>query len=187
MNENTLVPGISINWKWMVVRGIVSTIFGIIVVIYPFTAAAALALFFGAYIFFDGVFAIVSLFTSRTARAHFWSYLIEGIAGIAIGILAFFLPEITLYGLAILVSVWAFSTGILEIISAIKLRKVIDGEFWMIVSGILSIVFAILIFLWPASGIVVMIYLIGIYALLFGIMMVFMGFSIRNLQPKTSN
>jgi uncharacterized membrane protein HdeD (DUF308 family) len=92
MNENILISEFSKNWKWMIVRGIVSIIFGIIVVIYPISAATGLALFFGAYAFADGVFAIVSLFTSRVARAHFWSFLIEGIAGIAAGILIFFLP-----------------------------------------------------------------------------------------------
>jgi uncharacterized membrane protein HdeD (DUF308 family) len=187
MNENILIPEFSINWKWMIVRGVVSVIFGIIVVLYPFVAATALALFLGAYIFADGVFAIVSLFTSRAARAHFWSFLIEGIAGIAAGILIFFLPEITLYGLVILVSVWAFFTGIFEIISAIKLRKIIEGEILMIVSGLLSIVFAILVFLNPFAGIVVLIYLTGIYAVMFGILLILFGISMRKYQLSPGN
>jgi uncharacterized membrane protein HdeD (DUF308 family) len=161
------------------VRGIVSIIFGVIVVIYPFTAAVALALFVGAYVFADGVFAIVSIFTSRAARTHFWLFLFEGIAGIIAGILIFFLPELTMYGLVLMVSIWAFITGIFEIISAVKLRKVIDGEFLMIVSGLLSIVFGILVFLRPLAGIVVMTYLVGFYAVMFGILSVSFGFSMR--------
>ncbi len=187
MNENILIPEFSKNWKWMIVRGIVSIIFGIVVVFYPFAAATGLALFFGAYVFADGVFAIVSIFTSHAARAHFWSFLIEGIVGIAAGILTFFLPEITLYGLALLVSFWAVITGILEIISAIKLRKIIDSEFLMIVSGLLSIVFGILVFVRPLAGIVVMIYLIGIYAVLFGILSIFFGISMRKLHLRARN
>jgi uncharacterized membrane protein HdeD (DUF308 family) len=77
MEEKTLIPEFLQNWKWIIVRGIVSIIFGIIVIVYPFTAAIALALFFGAYVFADGVFAIVSIFTSRAARTHFWSFLLE--------------------------------------------------------------------------------------------------------------
>ena len=187
MNENILVPEFSKNWKWMILRGIVSIIFGIVAVFYPFTAATALALFFGAYIFADGVFAIVSIFTSRIARVHFWSFLIEGIAGIAAGILTFFLPQITLYGLVLLVSIWAFVTGIFEIISAIKLRKIIDGEFLMIISGILSIIFAIIVFLSPLAGIVVMVYLLGAYALMFGLLLVFLGISMRLHHLKSGN
>ena len=187
MNENILVPEFSKNWKWIIVRGIISVIFGIVVVFYPFTAATVLALFFGAYIFADGVFAIVSIFTSRAARAHFWSFLIEGIAGIAAGILTFFLPEMTLYGLVLLVSVWAFVTGIFEIISAIKLRRIIEGEFLMIASGLLSVVFAVLVFLKPFAGIVVLIYLIGMYAVMFGILLVFLGFSMRKHHLRSNS
>ncbi len=187
MNENIIIPEFSRNWKWMIVRGIVSIIFGIGAVLYPFTAVTALAIFFGAYVFADGVLAIVSIFTSSFARAHFWSFLIEGLAGITAGVLTFFLPEITLYVLVILVSVWAFVTGIFEIITAIKLRQIIDGQFLMIVSGILSVFFAILVFLMPSAGIVMMIYLIGIYAVMFGILLVLLGFSMRKLNSKPEN
>ena len=179
MEENILVPEFSKNWKWMIFRGIISIIFGIIVVIYPFTAAAAFAIFFGAYAFVDGIFAIVSIITSHTARAHFWALLLEGITGIAAGIVTFFLPQITLWGLVILISIWAVITGIFEIIAAIKLRHIIAGEFLMIISGLLSIVFGILVFLRPLAGMVVVIYLIGIYAIIFGILFIFFGISMR--------
>lgn len=187
MNENILTPEFTRNWKWMIVRGIVSILFGIGAILYPFTAVKALAIFFGAYVFADGIFAIVSIFTSGFARRHFWSFLIEGIAGIATGIITFFLPEVTLFALVILVASWAFVTGIFEIISAIKLRKIIDGEFFMIISGLLSIIFAVIVFLIPGAGLVFMIYLIGIYALMFGIMMVFIGFSMRNYITQPVN
>ncbi len=183
MNENILIPEFSRNWKWMIARGIVSVIFGIGAILYPFTAVTALAIFFGAYAFVDGVFATVSIFTSSFARKHFWSFLIEGITGIAAGILTFFIPEITLYGLVILVSVWAFVTGIFEIVTAIKLRKIIDGEFFMIISGLLSIIFAVLVFVMPFAGLVMMIYLIGVYAVMFGIMLVISALSMRELEP----
>ena len=187
MNENILIPEFSKKWKWMIFRGIISIIFGIVIVIYPFTAATMLAIFFGAYAFVDGIFAIVSIITSRAARAHFWSYLIEGIAGIIAGIITFFLPEITLFGLVILISVWAFITGIFEIIAAIKLRKIIDGEFLMIISGLLSVVFGVLVFLRPFAGMVVIIYLIGIYAVMFGILFIFLGISVRKHHLKSVN
>ena len=187
MEENILVPEFLKHWKWMIFRGIISIIFGIIVVIYPFTAAAALAIFFGAYAFVDGIFAIVSLIVSRAARAHFWAFLFEGIAGIAAGIVTFFLPEITLFGLIILISIWAFVTGIFEIIAAIKLRSTVGGEFLMIISGLLSIVLGVLVFLRPLAGMVVIIYLIGIYAVMFGILFIFFGISMRKLHLKSSN
>lgn len=179
MNENILVPEFSKSWKWMIVRGIVSIIFGIIVVIYPLSAATVLALFFGAYVFADGIFAIASIITSSEARKHFWSLLFEGIVGIAVGIVTFFLPEITLFGLIILISIWAVVTGISEIVLAIKIRKIIEGEFLMIISGLLSIVFGILVFLRPLAGMVVTVYLIGIYAIMFGFLYVFFGISMR--------
>jgi uncharacterized membrane protein HdeD (DUF308 family) len=187
MNENILIPEFSKNWKWMIVRGIVSIIFGIIVVIYPIGAATVLALFFGAYAFADGIFALASIITSSAARKHFWLLLFEGIVGIAVGILTFFLPEITLLGLIILISVWAVVTGISEIIMAIKLRKIIEGEFLIIISGILSIVFGILVFIRPLEGIVVTVYLIGIYAIMFGFLFVFFGISMRKHHLSSGN
>lgn len=163
----------------MIVRGIVSVIFGIIVVIYPLGAATVLALFFGAYAFADGIFALASIISSRAARTHFWALLFEGIVGIAVGIVTFFLPEITLFGLIILISVWAVVTGISEIIVAIKLRKIIEGEFLMIISGLLSIVFGILVLMKPLAGMFVTVFLIGIYAIMFGIQFIFFGISMR--------
>jgi uncharacterized membrane protein HdeD (DUF308 family) len=89
------------------------------------------------------------------------------------------MPGLSLYGLALLVAVWAFITGIFEIISSVKLRKIINDKFVIIFSGLLSIVFGILIFLKPLEGIVVMTYLIGIYAVLFGILFIFFGITMR--------
>jgi uncharacterized membrane protein HdeD (DUF308 family) len=182
VEEKFIIPEIAINWKWMIVRGVISLIFGVLVVFYPFKAAFALALFFGAYAFADGFFAIVSLFTSRIAREHFWSFLVTGVTGIAAGILIFLMPELSLYGLILLVTVWAIVTGIFDIISAIKLRKIIDGEFLMIVSGLLSIVFGVFVFIRPLEGLVVMTYLIGFYAVMFGILYIILGFSMRKHQ-----
>jgi uncharacterized membrane protein HdeD (DUF308 family) len=182
MKENKLLPEFFRSWKWLIVRGIFSIIFGIGALLYPSSAVTALAIFFGAYVLIDGVFAIVSIFTSRFARDHFWSYLGEGIAGIVIGIVTFFIPELSLYGLVLLVSAWAFVTGIFEIITAIKLREIIDGEFFMITSGVLSIIVAILVFLRPFESLIIMIFLVGMYAVLTGILLVFLGISVKEFN-----
>jgi uncharacterized membrane protein HdeD (DUF308 family) len=187
MLEKILIPEFTKNWKWMTARGIISIIFGIIIVIYPFDAATVLAYFFGAYVFADGIFALVSIITSGTARKHFWLLLFEGIAGIAAGIITFLLPEITLFGLIILISIWAVVTGISEIVIAVKLRKIIDDEYLMIISGILSIVFGILVFLRPLAGIIVTVYLFGVYSIMFGLLFVFFGLTMRKHHIKHQN
>ena len=173
---------VSRQWWTLVVRGVLAILFGVIAFISPQTTILALVWLIGAYFIVDGVMAIIDLIMSRGTRGRWWMVLIEGIIGIVAGVLAFVWPGLTAVVLIYLIAAWAVLTGILEIVAAIQLRKEIEGEWILALGGILSIVLGVVLFLFPAGGAVALVWLIGAYAILFGILMIVLGFRLRGMQ-----
>jgi uncharacterized membrane protein HdeD (DUF308 family) len=169
------------NWWTFAVRGVVAVIFGVLALIWPGQALQALVLVFGAYAFVDGIFAIFAGIAARGTFDRWWAVLLEGVAGIVIGLLTFFWPGITALALLYFIAAWALITGIFEIVAAIQLRRVITGEWMLILGGLLSIVFSVLLVVFPGAGAVSVIWMIGIYAVIFGISEIIFAFRLRGL------
>jgi uncharacterized membrane protein HdeD (DUF308 family) len=165
------------NWWALLIRGIAAVIFGILAIIWPGAAIYAVGILFGAYAFVDGIFAIVAAVRAGEAHERWWPFLVEGIIGLVIAAIAFYDVGVLIAALFFTIAAWAFLTGILEIVAAIQLRKVIPNEGWLILGGILSILFAVLMVWRPIAGALAVIWIIGIYAIVFGIMMI--GLSLR--------
>jgi uncharacterized membrane protein HdeD (DUF308 family) len=165
------------NWWALLIRGIAAVIFGIFALFWPGATAVALVLVFGAYAFVDGVFAIVAAFRAAESHERWLAFAIEGLVGLAIAAITIFRPGITGYALYVTIAVWAVITGILELVAAIQLRRMIQGEWLLILGGVASIVFGGLLIAYPLSGVLTVIYLIGAYAIVFGV--VFIGFAFR--------
>ena len=167
------------NWWAFAIRGLIAIIFGIIAIFFPATAFLSLVLVFGIFALIDGIFSIVAVFVSHAHSESWWWLVIEGAFGILIGILTLIQPAAMAFAWIFVIAAWAIVTGILEIFTAIRLRKMITGEGWMIVSGILSILFGILVAFSPASGMFAVGLVIGLYALMFGITMLMLAFRLR--------
>lgn len=167
------------NWWAFAIRGIIAIIFGIIAIFSPATAFLSLVLVFGIFALVDGIFSIVAVFVSRAHSESWWWLVIEGVFGILIGIFTLIQPAAMAFAWVFVIAAWAVVTGILEIITAISLRKMITNEGWMIVGGVLSILFGILVAFSPGSGIFAVGLIIGIYALMFGITMLMLAFRLR--------
>lgn len=165
------------NWWMWLIRGIAAIIFGILAWIWPGATWVAIAILFGAYAFVDGVFAIFATIRAAETGQRWWPFLIEGIVGILIAAITFYDVRITLLALYFTIAAWAFLTGIFEIVAAVQLRKHIANEIWLIVAGIASIAFGVLMLWRPLAGFLAIIWLIAAYAIVFGIMMI--GFSLR--------
>lgn len=170
------------NWWTYAVRGVLAVFFGILALIWPAQALLALVLIFGAYAFADGILAMVAGIASIGKYDRWWAVLLEGIAGVVIGVVTFFRPNLTALGLLYLIGAWAFITGILEIVAAIELRRVIKDEWMLILSGLLSILFSVVLIAFPAIAGLSLVWLIGIYAIVFGISVVVLAFRLRGLQ-----
>ena len=165
-------------WWTLVLRGVAAVIFGILAYVWPGITFTVLVLFFGAYALWDGVFALIAAFRTQAERR--WPLVLEGLVGIAAGVLTFIWPGAATLALLIIIGAWAFVTGIFEIVAAIRLREEIEGEWLLLVSGLLSVLFGIAIAIWPAAGLVAVTWLIGAYSIVFGILLIVLGFRLRN-------
>jgi uncharacterized membrane protein HdeD (DUF308 family) len=180
MTQPQALPSETGHWWALAIRGGIAIIFGLAALLRPDIALEALILLFGAYALVDGVFAIVGVFGGTRGGTPRWLLLIEGIAGILAGIIAFVLPGLTAVVLLYLIAAWAVVTGIFEIASAIRLRREIRGEWALIVGGALSIVFGVILaVIGPVAGLLSLIWLIGVYAVAFGILMLITAFQVR--------
>jgi uncharacterized membrane protein HdeD (DUF308 family) len=169
-------------WWVPVIRGISGIVFGVIAFAYPGLALATLVLLFGAWMLIDGVFRIVGATAGRASDPDWGFHLIIGILGIVVGILTFRAPRITALALIIYVAAWALMIGAAEIALAVKLRREIKGEWFLILMGLASIVFAVLLLWNPGPGALALLWLIASYAIVFGVLAIFFGFRLRSLR-----
>ena len=164
------------NWWALALRGVVAVLFGLLTFLLPGITLVTLVLLFGVYALVDGVFNVIAFF--RVA-SHHWAFLIEGVIGIIAGILTFAWPAITAIVLLYLIAFWAIFTGVFEIVAGIRLRKAITNEWLMVVMGVLSLVFGVLILFAPVAGALAIVLWIGAYALVFGIFLLALAFRLR--------
>ncbi|HEY2157328.1 MAG TPA: HdeD family acid-resistance protein [Isosphaeraceae bacterium] len=174
------------NWWALTLRGVFAVIFGVIAFAWPGITLAALVILYGAYAMADGIFAIAATITGRPEGAPWWALLLEGVLGIAVGIMTFAWPGITALVLLYLIAGWAMATGVLEIAAAIRLRREVRGEWMLALSGVLSIIFGILLVINPGAGALAVIWLIGGYAIVFGSLMIALGFRLRGLAKSVT-
>jgi uncharacterized membrane protein HdeD (DUF308 family) len=172
------------NWWLLALRGVLGILFGIAAFVWPESTLAALVLVFGAYVFIDGIFAVVAGVGMRRQLSRWWLVLLEGVAGIILGLLTFRSPDITALVLVTLIAAWSIITGIFEIATAVRLRKLIANEWLLILSGVVSIIFGILLFAQPGAGAVSIVWLLAVYALLFGILTLMLAFRLRGMRER---
>jgi uncharacterized membrane protein HdeD (DUF308 family) len=174
------LPAESGHWWALALRGAIAILFGLAALLRPGIALEALILLFGAYALVDGVFSIVGVFGGTRSGTPRWLLLIEGVASVLTGLIAFFLPGLTAILLLYLIAAWAIVTGISEIAMAIRLRKEITGEWALIVGGAFSVLFGVILaVVGPVVGLISLLWLIGFYAVAFGILMLITAFSVR--------
>ena len=176
---------LSRTWWMLAVRGVAAVIFGLLALIWPQITLLALVLVFGAYALVDGAFSLVAAARGRELAGGSRGWLIlEGLLGIAAGIVAIVWPDITALALLWVIAAWAVVTGVLEIVAAIRLRRVLDNEWLLIVAGALSVVFGLILIIWPGSGAIGLVWLIGIYAIAFGIVLLGLALRLRGLGRR---
>ncbi len=170
---------IAANWWVLAVRGTLAMILGIIAFSAPSAALTVLVSFFGAYALVDGVFALLAAARWHHVDERWWLLMLEGVVGIGVGIFVFAHPLASAVGLVTVVAIWAIITGIAEIAAAIRLHRIIAGEWLLGVSGVLSVLLGAALLLAPGAGLLFVIYLIGAYALLFGASLLVLAFRLR--------
>ena len=166
-------------WWALALRGAIAVLFGLLTLFIPGVTLISLVLLFGFYAILDGIFDIVS---AMQAPSNHWPLLVEGIVGIVVGIVTFMWPGITAMFLLYLIAFWAILTGVLEIVAGIRLREVIANEMLLILTGVISTLFGILIIIFPGAGALAIIIWIGAYAVVFGIILIVLAFRLRSFR-----
>jgi len=168
------------NWWLVLLRGLAAIAFGVMAFIWPGITLLTLTILWGAYALVDGIFALWSAVTGRGSEvASRWWLAIVGVAGLGAGILTFAWPGMTALILLLFIAWWAIIVGVMEIWGAIRLRKEIEGEWLLGLAGVLSVAFGIAMLVWPGAGAVAVVWLIGWYAIVLGVVWVALAFRLK--------
>jgi uncharacterized membrane protein HdeD (DUF308 family) len=168
-------------WWTVALRAGAAIVLGIVAFAMPAVTLAAIVLLFGVYALIDGALAIIAAVRQLRNHGKWGVMMLEGVIGIAAGVVALLWPGIGALALTLLVAAWALTTGVLEIVTAIRLRRVIRGEWLLIIGGILSIVLAVFVALYPGAGALAIVWWLGAYALAYGVIMLTLALRIRHL------
>jgi len=168
------------NWWLVLLRGVAGVIFGLATFFAPGISLAMLVVVFGAYALADGILAIITALRRRGTHDRWWLLLLAGLMGVAAGTATLVWPEITALTLLYLIAAWALVTGGFEIAAAIRLRRVITGEWLLAWSGISSVALGVLLIFFPRPGALAVVLWIGAYALVYGALLIALGFRLRS-------
>jgi uncharacterized membrane protein HdeD (DUF308 family) len=167
------------NWWALALRGVLAVVFGLIALLAPGLTLVALVILFGAYALVDGLFAVAAAVRAAEAHQRWGWLLVEGLAGILAGIITFVVPGITAVVLLYVIAFWALVTGVLELIAGVQLRGHLGREWLLLLGGVASIVFGILLIVHPLAGALAVLWLIGVYAIVFGLLVLWLAFRLR--------
>lgn len=176
VGEPVLLRALARNWWLLLLRGIAAVVFGIVAIAWPGPTLLTLIIIYGVFALSDGVIAIVAATVGGAPGERWWLALV-GLLGIAAGVLTFVWPGITALVLLAVIAGWAVAIGVAQIIGAIRLRKEINNEWLLILSGIISVLFGAGIMVHPGAGALAVVWVIGIYAIIAGAL--YIGFAFR--------
>ena len=179
MPQPSLLGAMSKNWWLLLLRGLAGIAFGVLALMWPGITLILLVAFYGAWALIDGVLALYMAITGKGGST--WWLVLVGIAGLVAGALTFFWPGVTALVLVLFIGAWALVSGIFQIIGAIQLRKQIDNEWWLILGGVVSVLFGLYVLVYPGGGALALIWAIAFYSILFGILMVAASFKLKKI------
>jgi uncharacterized membrane protein HdeD (DUF308 family) len=171
------LPTLAGNWWALLLRGIAAVLFGLAALLWPGLTLFVLIIFFGAYALVDGILAVVA--GIRGSEGSRWLLLAEGVLGVLAGLVALVWPGMTAMVLLFVISAWAIFTGLLKVVMAVAFRRKIENEWLMGLSGVLSVLFGVVLAVLPGVGLLSLVWLVGTYALIFGVALTVLGFRAR--------
>jgi uncharacterized membrane protein HdeD (DUF308 family) len=167
------------NWWAILIRGVLAIVFGIIAIVWPNETLFVLITLFGIFCLIDGIFSLIAALRAIVHHAHWIALLLEGLLGVIVGIIAIVHPSAAAVAFLFLIAAWAIITGFLELFAAVRLRRELGGEVLLILGGIVSIIFGILLFAFPNAAVITVVWLLGIYAIVFGVLLVGLSFRLK--------
>ena len=172
------------NWWAIVLRGVCAVLFGLGAFAWPGITLAVLVLLYGAYALIEGVLAVAWALMGRHEGPFPWGVLLAGLAGVAVGVVTFLYPGLTALTLLYLIAAWAIIRGVFEIIAAFHLRKELENEWMLALSGFLSLVLGAILIVAPGAGALAVLWWIGAFAILFGVLTIMLGLRLKGLKDR---
>lgn len=169
-------------WWALALRGLAALIFGLLMFVWPLISLEVLVLFFGGYAMADGLLSIVATAKAQVNSRRWWSLLVGGVLSFIIGLLTFIWPGITALVLLYLIAFRAILLGVFEVAAAIRLRRLFKGEWLLAIGGVISILFGLILLIYPAAGAIAVVWLIGLYSLVAGITLLALAFKLRSFS-----
>jgi uncharacterized membrane protein HdeD (DUF308 family) len=174
--------------RFLALSGVAGVIFGIVALVWPSITLVVLVALFGAYAFVAGVFTLVAGLDFATEGARHWVPMaLGGILGIAIGAVTFFRPGITALALVFLIAAWAIVIGVFEFVAGIELTGTVKGAWTLWVAGLIGIAFGVVVALRPGSGALAIVWAIGLYAIVTGVIRLFYAFWVRSERAEVKS
>jgi uncharacterized membrane protein HdeD (DUF308 family) len=180
--DRTETIGLARWWWTFILRGVLAILFGVLAFFAPQYGLAILVGLFAAWAIIDGVGNLIAGIRTRGQDRSWWLEVLEGLVSVAAGVVAVLLPAEAAQVLVLIIAAWAVVTGVIEIVMAVRLRRVIDNEVWMALAGAASILFGIIVVLFPAAGALSLVWLIGSFAIAFGVFLIILGFRLRRID-----
>lgn len=174
------------NWWALAVRGAVAGLFGLFALTRPTTSFIVIVALFGAWWLIDGALTIVAALFAAERRERWWPLVAEGMVSVALGAALYLVPGITVTVLLYLVAAWAIATGAFRVVAAIRLRNAIDSEWLLGTTGVLAILFGLLVLVSPESGAIALTIAVGVFALLYGIMLMVLSARLYAINDEQS-
>jgi uncharacterized membrane protein HdeD (DUF308 family) len=171
---------LSRTWWLLALRGLVGLVFGVLFLAWPTASFAGLVLAFGVWALVDGLFALGAALSGRRGG----DAALEGVVGVAIGVVTFARPAVTGAALYLVIAGWAVATGVLRVVAALRLRREIEGEIWLGLSGLASLGFGVLLVMLPAAGVLAIGWMIGVYAIVLGALLIALSVRVRRLVAR---
>jgi uncharacterized membrane protein HdeD (DUF308 family) len=181
MPDAPIARALATHWSSLAIRGVCALLFGIVAFMMPGLTLTTLVLIWGIYALIDGGLALIAGF-----KAKIWSLVFLGLVGVLAGIGAFIYPGMTALVLLYFIAVWAIITGVLAIVTAVRLRKEITGEWALGLAGLLSLLFGAMLVARPGEGALTIIYLLAAYAVAFGILLLILAFRLKSLPERVA-
>ncbi|WP_248959265.1 HdeD family acid-resistance protein [Sphaerisporangium perillae] len=177
-----IIGEVARHWWVLAVRGACAVLFGILAIVWPLITLLTLVILFGAYAIVNGGFTLYEAFRGAHPRDSRTWLIISGVLGVLAGIVAWVWPGITALALLMLIAAYAVVIGVAEIVAAIVRRKAGDTDWMNLASGVLAVVFGILLFIWPASGALALTWLIGLFAILYGASLLVLAYRMKGMR-----
>lgn len=169
-------------WWTILIRGIVAVLFAVIALFWPGFTLELLILLFALYVLIDGILAIISAIKAAEHHKQWWLFLLEGIVGLTVGILTLIWPQITAVILVYLIAAWAIITGIFEMWAAFVAPFNTGNKVLLGIVGLLSVLIGMILVIHPFEGVIALVWIIGLYAFIVGILFIAFSFQVKNLE-----